>query len=87
MAQLGMDTAQAASTAKTFSAEAGTIAASINKVDGALKSTWWKGSDREKFVGSWEGSKKQLLAAKALLEQAGRDLDRQRTEQEATSSR
>ena len=87
MAQFGMDTAQAASTVRTFTTEAGAIGASIAKVDSALKSTWWKGADREKFVGSWEGSKKQLQQAKALLEQAGRDLDRQRQEQEATSSR
>ena len=83
---LGMDTAQATNTARTFRTEATAIQTAVQRVDSALRGTTWVGNDQKKFIGEWEGSKGKLLQAKALLDATASALDKQRMQQEQTSA-
>jgi uncharacterized protein YukE len=88
MAQLGLDPEQMTQLSKTMRAEADAIDASAKKIDGKLRSTWWKGKDSDKFKGQWEGRhRKAVNDAARVLREAGEHINSQVAEQNQASGR
>lgn len=88
MAQLGLDPEQMTQLSKAMKSEADSIDASAKKVDGKLRSVWWKGKDSDSFKGRWEGQhRKAINDAARLLREAGQHIDKQVSEQRQVSGK
>lgn len=88
MAQLGLDPEAMTQLSKTMKSEADAIDAAAKKVDGRLRSVWWKGKDSDSFKGRWEGRHRRAITEAAnLLREAGQHVDRQVAEQRQASGR
>ncbi len=86
MALLGLDPVQMAQLAKTMRSEADAIDSSAKKIDGKLRSTWWKGKDSDKFKGQWDGKhRKSINEAARSLREAAEHITKQVGEQRQAS--
>lgn len=86
MAQLGLDPEQMSQLSRTMKTEADAIDAAAKKVDGKLRSVWWKGKDSDSFKGRWEGRhRKAINEAATLLREASQHVDKQVAEQRQAS--
>jgi uncharacterized protein YukE len=85
--QLGMDVEAGAQLAKTFQKKSSEIGDAISAIDRQLSSTWWKGSDAEKFKSEWNGTHKaNLKKAQTCLDDEARSLDKNVKEQTQASN-
>lgn len=85
--QLGMDVEAGAQLAKTFQKKGSEIGDAINAIDRQLNSTWWKGSDAEKFKSEWNGTHKaNLKKAQTALDDEARKMDKNVKEQTQASN-
>lgn len=55
VAQLGADVDQLDSLAAKFNSVAGELESLVGQLSGQIGSTWWQGSDAERFRGDWDG--------------------------------
>ncbi len=87
MAQLGLDPEQMTQLSKAMKSEADSIDASAKKVDGKLRSVWWKGKDSDSFKSRWEGQHRKAMNDAARLLRRGRPAHRQAGQRPATGLR
>jgi uncharacterized protein YukE len=86
VAQLGADVEQLDSLSAKFNNVAGELESLIGQLGGQIGSTWWQGSDAERFRGDWDGQYRgQLQAVVNRLRDTATQVTAQANQQRATS--
>ena len=86
MAQLGADVEQLDVLGRRFDEEAQKIEGTVSTITSQLASTWWQGSDAERFRSQWESvDTSALRQVVQRLQQAANDCRMQAEQQRQTS--
>jgi uncharacterized protein YukE len=86
MAQLGADVEELDRLARKFDEEAQQISQATQQISSQVQSTWWKGSDAERFKSEWNGNyAAQLRKIAEALKQVGSVVRKQAAQQRQTS--
>lgn len=87
MAQLGADVEALDVLARRFDEEAAKIEQTISIINSQLHSTWWQGTDAERFRSDWESSHTSALRqVSEQMKAAGSACSSQANQQRQTSS-
>ena len=86
MAQLGADVEELDRLARKFDEEAQQISQATQQISSQVQSTWWKGSDADRFKSEWNSNyASQLRKIAEALKQVGSTVRKQAAQQRQTS--
>lgn len=87
MAQLGADVEALDQLARRFDEEAAKIEQTVSIISSQVNSTWWQGTDADRFRSDWESAHTSALRQVAeQLKSAGQACSSQANQQRQTSS-
>ena len=86
MAQLGADVEELDRLARKFDEEAQQISQATQQISSQVQSTWWKGTDADRFKSEWNSNyASQLRKIAEALKQVGSTVRKQAAQQRQTS--